>query len=250
MKRLIQWGICLMAAQAFAGDGSYEINAACSEVGCFTGDNPATRTVEIDPAQLGQGGLFRLSSDLEITNGNGIRVLSNGRITLDLNGYQIICVVSCTSGVLVDSGSDVEVRNGGIRSFRDGIIQFSGDDTVIVDGVYFSNMLDDAVQFGTGVVRNCVFDSNNFGINAINGSGVLIERNLFRERRDTTVQDAYFSVSREDACIHNMMTYGDATFNSPASLGSCNQLSDNHCNSQLCPQGERLSGDEESKPES
>ena len=75
--------VLALPAVAFAGDGRIEINQACAQAGCFTGDNPGF------PVTLNGGDSFVLTSNLTVTGAtSAVTTGSSGKV-LDLNGFEI-----------------------------------------------------------------------------------------------------------------------------------------------------------------
>jgi len=224
---------------AWANPGQYQINQACLDVGCFSGDNPATQTVEIGQVS----GTFVLTSDLMLDNGdNGSpailvdRVNNDSGVTIDLNGYAIRhsgIADGSTNGIeITGQNSVVTIKNGHIVAFNDGIQSEAGV-SVVVENMVFRINRDDAIQVGLGIIRNNVFDANDYGVNSLNGNGsvagdrVLLDSNLFID--DAGAQDAVFGFSGTNYCKDNVIGYVDA-----GQLGLCNLSGANLCDSALC----------------
>ncbi len=80
-----------MAGLCRAGDGAFEINQACVDVGCFPGDAPGL------PVTITTSGTYRLSSNLTApdTATGGIVVAAND-VTIDLNGFRVVGPIACS----------------------------------------------------------------------------------------------------------------------------------------------------------
>lgn len=150
----------MLSLPAFAGDGRIEINQTCAvNTGCVAFDTPGF-PVRITSAD---GSNFVLTSDLIVSNPNlgGILLLTEG-ITIDLNGFEIAGVVTCTgtgSALACDPGAGVGiegtsqdrifVRNGRIRGFGSGGLS-TGEQSHID--------------------RVAVFENGGYGIRVLRGS--------------------------------------------------------------------------------
>lgn len=240
MKKLILLTAFVSASCCVVAEpGQYQINQACVAVGCFSGDNPATSTVEITQAS----GTFILTSNLTVSDAdNGQPVISiatpsnNSAVVLDLNGYQIRhngIASSSTNGIEVSGqNSVVTIKNGKIAAFQDGINADAGV-TLVVENMVFRINRDDAISAGMGIIRDSVFDANEFAINAINSTGALagdrlyVDSNLFID--DTAGQDTAFGFAASNYCKDNVIAYADA-----GGFGSCTLAGDNLCDTGSC----------------
>lgn len=138
----------LTAAPARAVDGVVEINAACVAVGCFGGDKPGW-PVTLDGSA---GKSYRLTSDLELPDGNATGIFITGAgasgLTIDLNGFTIgcfpgICATGTGRGIDADVGAGIppttiRVRNGTVQGvgeagIRLGILSVVEDVTVLAN---------------------------------------------------------------------------------------------------------------------
>lgn len=126
--------VALASASARAAPGVIEINQTCAtRTGCFEGDTAGFPVTLSDSA----GRSFRLSSDLTLPNENtpGIQIWAPD-VSLDLGGFSIRGVVTCSGGVppvcTPASGS-----GSGIVVFRDRALVRNGSITGMgADGVY------------------------------------------------------------------------------------------------------------------
>ncbi len=240
MKKLILLTVWVTAPFAVVAEpGQYQINQACLAVGCFGGDNPATETVEITK----NSGTFILTSDLTVSDAqNGQPVISvsattnNSAVVIDLNGYQIrhngIADTSTHGIAITGQNSVVTIRNGKIAAFEDGIKAAAGV-TVVVENMVFRINRDDAIEAGMGIIRDSVFDANEFAINSTNptaslsGDRLYVDSNLFID--DTAGQNTAFGFASSNYCKDNVIAYADA-----GGFGSCTLVGDNLCDTAAC----------------
>ena len=231
-----------IAGTTLATPGQYEINQACLDVGCFSGDNPATRTVEITQ----RSGTFVLTSDIfvglndpkaiAIDNSSGFRQA----ITLDLNGFQIRHESGQTVDAISVAGSNsfVTIKNSSITGFYNGIESTQGP-TLHVENMLFRLMNDDAIEIAAGKVINNHFDCNDYGVYALNetatleGDRVWLEGNIFSCGLSSADRPV-FSFGANNVCKDNMITY-DA--NTSTNFGSCRLVGTNVCDGLVCSQG-------------
>jgi len=166
----------LAASASPAVDGVIEINQARAANGGVTpGDAPgfpvtiSTGTFAADPMS------FRLTGPLfTSTTGNMIEVLSP-HVTIDLNGFGIICLLSSCSGTgIMSSEINVSVANGSVRGFATGV-SLSGNGSVIEH----VRATGGAIGLSAGnvcAIRSCEANGNsNDGIRA--GNGCLVSGN-------------------------------------------------------------------------
>ncbi len=227
----------------------YEINQACLDVGCFAGDDPNTDTVEISHS----AGTFRLTSDLVIPGAEQRSAITvdnvnnSSLITIDLNGYSIrhsgIAQAGSNGIVINGNNSIVTVRNGSMVALYDAIsVDLSSTATVVVHDMLFRIMRNDAIQAPMGVIRNNVFDANEYGVYALNVAGtnshdrVLLSDNLFID--DTGEQDAVFGMTDSNLCSNNVVGY-DGTDND---LGGCTLTGLNLCGNTTCASNRTTDG--------
>lgn len=240
--------VIFLSAAAFnihANPGQYQINQACLSVGCFPGDNPATKTVEITQSS----GTFVLTSSLTFTasdNGNPAiivnHVTNHSAITIDLNGYEIRhdgVADSSTNGIVIQGqNSTVTVKNGKVAAFNDGI-QVQDTATLVVENMVFRINRDDAVQSGKGIIRNSVFDANRFGVFAVDATGnesgdrLYLKDNLFLD--DSGEQDAFFGFANSNYCKDNVIAYEDT-----GEMGACTLSGSNLCDTSACSSGNNI----------
>lgn len=243
MKQLFFFIAFFMAFAVQATPGQYQINQACLDVGCFSGDDPSTKTVEITK----RSGTFILTSNIYLTNTDaGAPVIlvddnlsGQSAVVIDLNGYEMKfagTATSTTHGIVIRGrNSVVTVKNGKIASFHDGI-RAEGGSTLIAENLTFRIQRDDAIQAGIGVIRDSVFDANEYGINALNavsgGSGfagdrLYVDSNLFID--DTGEQQTVFGFSSSNYCKDNVIAYDDS-----GAFGGCSLAGDNLCDNGFC----------------
>jgi len=169
---------------AAAGDGVFEINQICAQVGCFPGDAP------LFPVTIASPGSYRLTGDLLLDGdtgpgGNAI-VIAVNRVTLDLNGFSVRCAsargachVVFTDGIK-STGNDIEgiaVRNGRVEGFGGAGIFFLGMDAR-VENVAAALNSGSGIRVGrNSAVMNCkARDNNDDGIDA--GDNSVISGNV------------------------------------------------------------------------
>ena len=251
-KKLSVASLLTLSLPVLATPGVYEINSACLDVGCFSGDDPATRTVEITQ----RGGTFRLTSDIFVGINDPVAIVVDNPnneqiITIDLNGFQIRSIGPGSSVDAIEingNNSVVTVKNGSIRAFVDGIVVL-GSSVLTVENMTFRIMRDDAIVASRGRITNNVFDCNRWGINATSVSGFVGDR-LYLENNDFTClvspddQDPVFSMGATNICKDNRINYdAGATTNFEA----CLLVGTNVCNGSICTQGNAIDAINEAK---
>lgn len=220
-----------------ANPGQFQINQACIDVGCFSGDNPATKTIEITHA----AGTFVLTSDLVIDgtlDGSPAILVSradnDSTVTVDMNGFEIRHIGVPTPGTnginVVGENSVVRIKNGRITSFSDGISSVDGV-TVHVENMVFQDNTDDGIQAPKGSIRHSTFDNNNYSIFAVtasdqfDGDRLIIEGNQF-----FGPDQGVFSMGASNLCKDNMI----GLIGTNSNLGNCSLTGLNLCGSSAC----------------
>jgi len=109
-------------------------------------------------------------------------------VTIDLNGYQLVCANSSYStwGIYANNVSYVSVKNGAIAGFAFGIeLGFPGGGSNVnfghlVDGVRFSKDLGGVAFYMTRgcVVRNCQIEGGIYGVSFDQGAGNRASNNV------------------------------------------------------------------------
>ena len=97
--------IVFSAGAARAGDGRLEINQSCVATGCFPGDAPGF------PIETQSGSSYVLTSSLAVPDANTRGVTLAESAVLDLNGFSIVGVTTCT-GTPVTSCTPVGTGDG------------------------------------------------------------------------------------------------------------------------------------------
>jgi hypothetical protein len=129
--------LAIAAAPAQAGDGVFEINQACAATGCFPDDNPGF------PVTIEHAGSYVLTSNLTLTAATqtGISITTNEPgITIDLRGFAITGVVTCTgeptvctgasTGDGITGGVGATIRNGTVRGMGEVGVRTGAGSTV------------------------------------------------------------------------------------------------------------------------
>lgn len=165
-----------LVPSAHASDGALEINQACVATGCFPGDAPGF------PVETPSGGNFVLTSNLVLPSANTSGVVVGAGSTLDLSGFSIRGVATCTGAPAVcsNTGSGTGVTLGEGATLRNGTVQAMGSNGVNIAALALvENLLIDgngAAGIGGGVsnasiVRGCRITRNGGdGINVAGGN--------------------------------------------------------------------------------
>jgi hypothetical protein len=188
----------IAAGVAQAGDGRFEINQNCVATGCVPGDTPGF------PVETEQGKSYVLTSSLVVPDANTTGVSLGARSLLDLNGFSISGVTTCTgtpvtsctptgtgTGVYADDLS--EIRNGKIS--RMGNYGIGGNGGVRVESVVVEQSGSHGLFFNyssDGPEANLVRDSHiarNGGMGVLEsggfqGVGTLITGNVIWGNKD------------------------------------------------------------------
>lgn len=217
MARNVFTALVLLGAsfEAFAADGTLEINQACAQVGCFAGDT-AGFPVTITGAA---GTSYLLTSDLNLASeGSGTHgvQISGAYVTLDLNGFSIIGPNSCTgtgaalsctfaaggNGVnIVDPAYGVTVKNGTLRNmagfgaqgvgrghhFERLTARHNGGDGVGMDGYAMVSWVkalengEDGIDADlSSIVENCIASGNKDDGVELDSHGALVRATVAR----------------------------------------------------------------------
>ena len=115
--------LAVLVAPALAVDGVIEINQARASKGGITPGDAAGFPITISTGTFSSEPMsFRLTGPLfTSTSGNIIEVLSP-HVTIDLNGFSITCLLPSCNGIGINSTqANIEVRNGTIRGFTEGV---------------------------------------------------------------------------------------------------------------------------------
>lgn len=186
----------LLASGALAGEGVFEINAACAVEGCFAGDGPGF------PVTLGNqaGRSFRLTGDLATNDPNTtlIRITAND-VRLDLGGFRLFgpnaCSgdpTSCTQpglgdGITIGTAgiANVEVSGGSVTGFpRYGILLGRGS---LVRSVRVSDNGETGILVGDASSVRDVIARQNGGDGIAAGTGSNIEGCVAAANRGTGI---------------------------------------------------------------
>jgi len=200
-----------LAGSALATDGVLEINQACAAAGCFPGDTPGF-PVTIDGSV---GRSYLLTSDLTLPDEHtGGITIDASDVSIDLNGFAIIGVVTCSGsplscaplgngagvrgdqisnpdGILVKNGSVIgmrygvflgrqaEVTNIRVRWNRSrGILTGSGS-TLSGNTAYENGSSGIDASAASTITRNTAYLNGGTGINA--GDGATVSNNTANE---------------------------------------------------------------------
>lgn len=162
----------VLSAAAHAVDGVILIDQAKVLAGNVTpGDAPGF------PVTISKSGSYRLSGNLVVPDAysSGIQVVTSN-VDIDLNGFGIFgpnyctgapIVTGCTylnggSGVSAPSSPFVTVRNGTVRGMGGNGLYLAGNSRA--EEITASHNGNVGISVHTGVVRNCLANSNGWGI--------------------------------------------------------------------------------------
>ncbi|MEM7479666.1 MAG: right-handed parallel beta-helix repeat-containing protein [Acidobacteriota bacterium] len=173
----------LSTSFATASDGVGEIHQACVATGCLAGDTAGF------PIQITQPGSYLLTSNLTVPDENttAIEVTAEGPVQIDLGGFSISGVTTCSgnpivctplgtgSGINSDPSRSISIRNGAIRGMGGFAINVG------------SGLIEDTVVRGNGgtgiaaaaaiVQSNVVIGNGSTGIT--NGAGMILNNQVF-----------------------------------------------------------------------
>lgn len=154
MKRL--WFMLMVVAALLSS------TAATAEFYVIAGAGTVGTKITSLPCTISTPGFYFLGRDLE-TTGTGITVTTDN-VTIDLMG----CTLSGNStagnqGIVISGRSNVEIRNGTVRNFQNGIHSItSGNNCRIINIRALSNLQSGIKLLGTGhLITNCNASNNN-----------------------------------------------------------------------------------------
>jgi len=136
------------------------------------------------PYTINSGGNYYLTQNLTYSGANGDAIDVNAsNVTIDLNGYELVCSNSntVTRGIFAGNVSNVSIKNGAIAGFRFGIelIPEGGSNVNfghLVDGVRFINDYEAVVFYMTNgcVVRNCQIEGGSMASYSITDQEIAL----------------------------------------------------------------------------
>jgi Periplasmic copper-binding protein (NosD) len=144
---------------------------------------PATLITSL-PITISTSGKYYLTSDLTAVGTNWNIVITASNVVLDLNG-QRIKGASNQFGILVNGGSGVTIKNGGIGGLELAVYLYAASDCILdgVSATTTSNSITDANGVGNRIL-NCnlasVTPGAAFGILLSRCTGDLVAYNLAR----------------------------------------------------------------------
>ncbi len=165
-----------LASPARAGDGVFEINQTCATTtGCFPGDGAGF------PVTIESDGAYQLTSELTLATANqtAIQVSTSDPpvVTIDLRGFAITGVTTCTGEPAVCSGTglgygirsvrDITVRNGTVRGMGDVGVQVGAGSTI--EDMLITQNGGDGVRITTGGSRRSIVRGNRIWKNGGEG---------------------------------------------------------------------------------
>lgn len=227
-------GLAALGARAArASDGVIELNQHCAtQTGCLPGDGPAF-PIRIEP---GQGGSYRLTSNLVVpTELTGILVRTAG-VTIDLNGFAILGAntvtypSTCSAGSASANGWGVQadpalapavvVKDGSVRGLGEGGLSlggvgsraervvvehncgngvFVGNGALVVEVIARANALNGILASPSTKIEASVADANGANGIRVNGGFSIVESSV----SNTNFRDGILSGQRSlvRACL-------------------------------------------------
>lgn len=150
-----------IAARARAVDGVIEINQARASAGSITPGDAAGFPISISTGTFSNEPMsFRLTGPLFTSASGNVIEINSPHVTIDLNGFAIICLLpSCSGDAIVSSQNNITVINGTVRGFNRGV-NLSGNGGRI-ENMRALNNTGDGLRGGSNcIVRNSVALSN------------------------------------------------------------------------------------------
>lgn len=126
-----------VAPAAQSSDGVIEISQSCVATGCASGDTPGF------PIFLNAGN-YQLTGNIVVPDANTDAILTNNDVHLDMNGFSVTGVTSCTGApaICTNTGTGAGIYLGARSSVRNGVVRKMGSHGVQGgDGTHVSNML-------------------------------------------------------------------------------------------------------------
>jgi hypothetical protein len=206
LRRVPYLFLLVLAFAAHAGDGRLEINQSCVATGCFPGDTPGF------PVQTQAARSYLLTSSLVVPTANTTAITLAERATLDLGGFSIEGVTSCSAsptvctstgtGNGVHASGGVAIRNGAIRKMGNAGILGAG--ATIVEDLLVEQNGGEGISGGDGgsgwVIRKCIVQLNGddgIGLAYGNaGDGSIVESNVIRRNGGDGVAGADLTITR------------------------------------------------------
>jgi len=181
-RHLLLGGLLALTApcsQVHAVDGVIEINQARAEKGGITSADtpglPVTLSASPTISDLRPPTSFRLTGSLSHSLAGDVIEIVSPNITLDLNGFTILCFLGpCTGKAVTSTQANVTVMNGTLRGFAVGA-ELSGS------GARFENLRAIANEVGLRANNYCLARNNvvtgNTGSGMEVGSGCIVTGN-------------------------------------------------------------------------
>ena len=197
MRAALAVVLVLVAGVASAGDGRLEINQACALAGCFPGDSPGF------PVTLGSDQSYVLTSSLQLSSASGSGIQMGARSTLDMQGFSLIGVITCSGGPPVacsEFGASTGILGAKNVVIRDGTVRGTTYAIRSADGTRVEHMAlegnsNDGIRADLGatgwIVEGCSIEFNGgigISLNYGGGSkGALIRNNKIRANGGTGI---------------------------------------------------------------
>lgn len=201
------WLVALVVALAVGGnaawaDGDFYVIAGGGAVGTKISSVPYTIT---------QSGFYYLAGNLTYSGtGNAIAVNAND-VTIDLMGFSLTKSGSPPTGTGINLfGNNVEVRNGTVRGFMNGINANSSGSANhrIINLRGYGNNLGVGLVGRGHLVKNCTFSDGTDGIVLQGGtvSGCLVQNHLLRG-----ITNVGTGIVLNNTCIANGLNFSLGT---------------------------------------
>lgn len=209
--------LLLLPGQVDASDGVLEINQACIAGGCFAGDPPGL------PVQITSPGSYRLTSNIVLPDlFSGAFLIQGDNVTLDLNGFEIRGVNTCSfnqdddivcsfslvgHGIFADNGIvRTEVRNGSVTGAgATGVVL--GDQSTVRNVRTSQNGLGGIHLLGAGTILDCVASQNGGGNSPSQYPGIRAT-SASRIQGNSSYQNAGNGIQTADgSLVHGNVVY-------------------------------------------
>jgi len=235
-----------LAGRAHAVDGVIEINQAiANKGGVVPGDTTPGFPITINTGTFSNEPMsVRLTGPLFNSTTSDIIVINSPHVTVDLNGFAIICLIPPCSGTAILSTQDnITVMNGTVRGFATG---------VDVNG--FGSRIENMRAFGntTGLFASsyCILRNNvasgNTGDGMRGGPGCTVIGNSSGGNGGDGIQAGSGSTVLQNAARNNMgfgldlgtgIGYAQNVLsnNTAGNVDSGVQIGANVCDNALCP---------------
>lgn len=172
----------------------------------IVGSRGVGKEIKSLPSIISSPGFYYITKDLSCAFGNHGITISTDNVTIDLLGFSLVgqlAPAALYDGIYMNDSANIEIRNGTVRNFRNGIYASGGKGHRIINIRASENANGGIIlDSSSNIVEGCtVIDNNNTGIQAWDRS--TVSGNVCSDNGNHGILTSSYSTVTGNTCNDN-----------------------------------------------